>query len=111
VDSFLKVLFPLIVIGLSFLHLLSEAILRNVRLKRNPKSNANGHSISADQYQRIPANVNSGITADEEEEEGLTIGGGRLALTKTTTQGSIAAIDNPRGQYTLLVVELVTIAA
>lgn len=50
---------------------------------------------------------------DEEDEHDLTMGGGggRLVLTKTTTQGSVAAIDSPRGQYTLVVVELFAIAA
>lgn len=44
-----------------------------------------------------------------EDDEILTMGEGRLALAKTTTIGSVAAIDNPRGQYTLLVVELLAI--
>lgn len=39
------------------------------------------------------------------------MGSGRLVLTKTTTQGSVAAIDSPRGQYTLVIVELLAIAA
>jgi ABC-type multidrug transport system fused ATPase/permease subunit len=120
VDSFLKVLFPLIVACLSFLFLLSQAIQRNVRLKRNPnhKTNANGSrafSISADQdhirRQSIPIETNGAETVDEEEDEGLTMNGGRLALAKTTTKGSVAAIDNPRGQYTVLVVELLAIIA
>jgi len=41
----------------------------------------------------------------------LTIGGERLALTKTITKGSIAAIDTPPAQYTLVVVELLAITA
>jgi ABC-type multidrug transport system fused ATPase/permease subunit len=48
---------------------------------------------------------------EEEEERDLSVGGGRLVLTKTTTQGSVAAVDSPRGQYTLVVVELLAIAA
>jgi ABC-type multidrug transport system fused ATPase/permease subunit len=115
-NSFLKVLFPLIVIGLSFVHLLSQAIRRNVKLKRNtnPNASANGSSRSRDfngaAYQSVPADENGSTIADEDEDEGLTIGGGRLALTRTTTKGSIAAIDAPRGQYSLVVVELLAIA-
>jgi ABC-type multidrug transport system fused ATPase/permease subunit len=116
-DRFLKVLFPLVVISLSFLHLLSQAIRRNVKLKRsaNSKASANGSSRNRDHngaaYQSVPAEENESTTADDEEDEGLTIGGGRLALTKTITKGSVAAINSPRGQYTLVVVELLAIAA
>lgn len=37
--------------------------------------------------------------------------GGRLVLTKTTSKGSIAALDSPRGQYIWLGLELLAIAA
>ena len=119
-DSFLKVFFPLIVIGLSFLHLLSQAIRRNVKLKRNsnPKSSANDSSLHGGArehnglaYESVPAGIDGSTTADEDEDEGLTMSGGRLTLTKTTTKGSVAAIDSPRGQYTLVVVELLAITA
>jgi ABC-type multidrug transport system fused ATPase/permease subunit len=117
-NSFLKVLFPLIVIGLSFLHLLSQAIHRNVKLKRNSnlKSSVNGSSLhggSRDHngvaYQSLPGEIDGVAAVDEEEDEGLTMSGGRLALTKTITKGSVAAIDSPRGQYTSLVVEILAI--
>lgn len=39
------------------------------------------------------------------------INGGRLALAKTITKGSIAEIDSPRGQNTLVVIELLAIVA
>lgn len=116
--SFLKVLFPLIVVGISLLILLSEAIQRNVRLKRksNQKVQSNGshtYDASAEQngYHSVPADADGYSTADDEEEESLTIGGGRLVLTKTTTKGSIAAIDAPKGQYTILVIELLAVVA
>lgn len=48
---------------------------------------------------------------EDEEDDVLTMNGGPLALAKTTTKGSVAAVDSPKGQYTLLVVETVTIAA
>jgi ABC-type multidrug transport system fused ATPase/permease subunit len=46
---------------------------------------------------------------DEDEDEGLIINGGRLALAKTTTKGSIATIDSPRGRNALAIIELFVI--
>lgn len=112
-SSFLKVLFPLIVVGVSLLLLSIQAIRRSVRLKRNSKHDlsANISSIgNGTPYTRVPDE--NGGSCDEEEEDGLTMsGGGRLLLTKTTTKGSVAAIDAPRAQYTVLVVELLAIIA
>ncbi len=34
---------------------------------------------------------------EEDDDEGLRIGGGRFALAKTTTKGSVAEIDAPAG--------------
>ncbi len=77
-------------IGVSFLLLLSQAILRNVRLKRKQKhkSISNGSNIydastthDGLAYQSVPEDIDGSITADEED-EGLSIGGGRLALVK-----------------------------
>lgn len=106
--SYLKVLLPLIFITLSFSLLSIEAIRRNVKLKRNDKYQPIGNG----------QNTNRGIGAHEihdseedEEDDGLTMHGGPLALAKTTTKGSVAAVDSPRGQHTLLFVETVTIAA
>ncbi|PVH78648.1 hypothetical protein DL98DRAFT_656027 [Cadophora sp. DSE1049] len=117
--NFLKVLFPLIVVGASFLLLLSQAIRRNVRLKRGSKNKASANGTSAygiadgqngAGYQRVPGDAEESISADEED-DGLTISGGRLVLTKTTTKGSVAAIDAPRAQYTVLIIELLAITA
>ncbi|KUJ20045.1 uncharacterized protein LY89DRAFT_641526 [Mollisia scopiformis] len=115
--DFLKVLFPLIVVSASFLLLLSQAISRNVRLKRSPKhkSISNGSDIhdastyNGVAYQGLSDEIDGSLTAGEEDDEGLIIGGGRLTLTKTTTKGSVAAIDAPRAQYTILVVELLAV--
>jgi ABC-type multidrug transport system fused ATPase/permease subunit len=111
--SFLKVLFPLIVVALSFLHLLSQAILRNVRLKRKSKvaDGSNAHNSTTTHNGLAYPNI-FGVEDDSlpaEDEEGLSIGGGRLVLTKTATKGSVAAVDNPRGQYTVLVIELLAV--
>lgn len=113
VPSFLKTLFPLSVVAVSLLLLLSQAIHRNVRLKRSSRyqpvaTGPDTHGASASN-----GGVPSAVVAEDEDEdeEELTVNGGRLVLTKTTTQGSVAAIDSPRGQYTSVIVELLAIAA
>ena len=62
-------------------------------------------------------NVTNGIdhessSEDEAEDgdEGLTMNGAQLTLNRTTTMGSVAEIDSPRGQITLVVIELLAIA-
>ena len=99
---------------------LSQAIPRSVKLKRKSKyepipngSNFYGAGEAPDGFgnRGVSSHTDGIAAADEEEDEGLTMNGGRLMLTKTMTKGSIAAIDNPRGQYTVLVVELLTITA
>jgi len=114
--SYLKVLFPLIVIGISILFLSLQAIQRNVKLKRNAKNVqiANGLASNGRSYtaEGVTGELDGrGVASEDEDDEGLTINWGRLALVKTTTKGSVAAIDNPRGQYTLIVIELLAIAA
>ena len=116
-SSYLKVLFPLAVVCVSILALSIQAIRQNVKLKRKAE------------YQQIPNGPDffetpwaysgtNGVhdesnTADEaeDEDEGLMINGGRLALAKTTTTGSVAEVDSPRGQNTMVVIELLSIAA
>ncbi|KAK6611115.1 ABC transporter [Botrytis cinerea] len=116
--DYLKVLFPLIVIGLSFLILIISAVRRKVKLKQKHKyqplrtgsidrTTISGNGFS---HHNGEATANGNEHAVYDEDEGLTInGGGRLVLTKTTTQGSVAAIDSPRGQNTLTVIELIAI--
>ncbi|KAM0162850.1 hypothetical protein ACHAQE_001634 [Botrytis cinerea] len=116
--DYLKVLFPLIVIGLSFLILIISAVRRKVKLKQKHKyqplrtgsidrTTISGNGFS---HHNGEATANGNEHAVDDEDEGLTInGGGRLVLTKTTTQGSVAAIDSPRGQNTLTVIELIAI--
>ncbi|KAM0315686.1 hypothetical protein ACHAO8_003737 [Botrytis cinerea] len=116
--DYLKVLFPLIVIGLSFLILIISAVRRKVKLKQKHKyqplrtgsidrTTISGNGFS---HHNGEATANGNEHAVGDEDEGLTInGGGRLVLTKTTTQGSVAAIDSPRGQNTLTVIELIAI--
>lgn len=111
--DFLKTLFPLTVVGISFLTLVLQAVRRYVALWKKPIY----QSVSAEPENSGVAGTHGGLdvagedTGEEEDEQDLTMERGRLTLTKTTTQGSVAAIDSPRGQYTLVVVELLAIAA
>ena len=116
-SSFLKVLLPLIVVCVSILVLSIQAIRRNVKLKRKEKYQPipNGPDFTGipETYNGTNGFHDGSDTADEadDDDEGLTINGGRLALAKTITKGSVAEIDSPRGQNTLVVVELLAIAA
>ena len=111
----MKVIFPLTVVGISFLLLLAQSLLRKVKSKRSqgyePIQNGsyiNGNSQNGHAHASIL--TNGDVSGSDDDDEGITIGGGRLQLGKSTTHGSVAAIDNPTGQYTLLVVELFAIA-
>ncbi|TVY84175.1 ATP-dependent bile acid permease [Lachnellula suecica] len=119
--DYLKVILPLICVAISLILLTIQTILRRARLKRaskyEPIPNGSGENGAIGEYndhRNGTGHVSDTRTAEEEsedEDEALTMGGGRLALAKTTTKGSIAAVDSPRGQYTLLVVELLAIVA
>ncbi|KAG9239368.1 hypothetical protein BJ875DRAFT_491652 [Amylocarpus encephaloides] len=111
--DFLKVLFPLIGIFISSLVLFSQSIRRKVKLKKRTgyKPLENGDRGESNGHSNAPGYSN-GSTEEEavdDDDEALTMSGGRLQLAKTTTKGSIAEIDSPRGQYTVLVVELLGI--
>ncbi|KAG0648369.1 ATP-dependent bile acid permease [Hyphodiscus hymeniophilus] len=115
--DFLRVLFPLIVVCVSILVLSIQAIRRNVKLKRKAKYKKiiNGPDFLENPRPYSGTNgVNHDSSSEEEAEdddEGLTMNGGRLTLTKTTTLGSVAAIDSPRGQNTMMVIETLVVAA
>lgn len=108
-SDYLKILFPAIVICLSFVQLTIKNIRRNVRLKRErvyePVFDHRGHT-------ELPPEENDCLSTDDDE-EGLSIngnGGGRLALVKTTTKGSIVQADTPPGQQLSVIVEELAIA-
>ncbi|KAI1772926.1 P-loop containing nucleoside triphosphate hydrolase protein [Hypoxylon cercidicola] len=106
-SDYLQILFPIILISLSLLHLLLQTIYRNVRIKRS-------HG-----YDQIPDHPNHTEVPPEEDDclstddgEVLSInpnGGGRLALVKTTSKGSIIQADTPLGQNLLVVIEEIAI--
>jgi hypothetical protein len=113
--SYLKVLFPLIAIALSFLYLSISAIQRKFKRKRKHNYHQIPSELIGDGHIHnggAETSIGSSNTAIDEEDDALTMnGGGRLALTKTTTQGSVAAIDSPKGQTTINVIELLAVLA
>lgn len=107
-QNYLKVLLPLIVICLSVLDLVIQSISRAaVKLKGNayePIPNGNINRLHTD----LPTDELEIDT--EEEEDVLTMGGGRLALVKTTTRGSIVQADAPPAQNFSVIVEVLAIS-
>ncbi|KAI0405284.1 multidrug resistance-associated protein [Xylaria palmicola] len=102
-SDYLQILLPLILICLSFLLLIAQTIHHKVKLKR-PR----GYDRIAEpqDHTEIPPLEDDALSTDEDE--GLSIhagGGGRLALVKTTTRGSIVQADNPPAQRLVVVFE------
>jgi ABC-type multidrug transport system fused ATPase/permease subunit len=94
-----------------------QAIRRNVKLKRKANSQQipNGPDFTQPPQEHTWTNgihnQSSAVDEADDEDEGLMINGGRLALAKSVTKGSVAEVDSPRGQNTLVAIELLTIAA
>jgi ABC-type multidrug transport system fused ATPase/permease subunit len=111
-SSYLRVLFPLSVVCISAIVLLVQAIRRNVKLKRKAKGKQipNGPDFVENRHSDTNGVHHESADEAESDDEGLTMNGARLALAKTTTRGSIAEIDNPRGQNILVIVEVIAIA-
>ncbi|KAI3321698.1 P-loop containing nucleoside triphosphate hydrolase protein [Xylariaceae sp. AK1471] len=104
-SDYIKILFPLIIICASFLHLAAQTIHHKVKLKRP-------YGYDRITEPRDPTEVPPRVdgTPSIDEDGGLSInagggGGGRLALVKTTTKGSIVAADNPPAQHLIILVE------
>lgn len=104
-SDYLKILFPLIVICVSFLLLAAQTIHRKVKLKKPP-----GYDRIAEPegHTGIPSQEDETLSNDEDEDLSIGAGGsggGRLALVKTTTRGSIVQADNPPAQHLVTVIE------
>jgi ABC-type multidrug transport system fused ATPase/permease subunit len=106
-----------VAVAISFLVLLSQALRRNARSRQkstytafeNDDHTVTEHNGNVDGLAHNNGTIPGEISDDEEEV--LTMGGGRLALAKATTQASVAELDNPRGQYLVLIFELLAIVA
>ena len=110
--SYLKVLLPLIVIGLSLLNLTIHNILRKVRIKRedgySPIPDHGRDPISHPSHTELPREEEP--ISESDEDDMLSINGGRLALAKTTTKGSIVQADTPPGQKLSVAIEALAVS-
>ncbi|KAH8908388.1 P-loop containing nucleoside triphosphate hydrolase protein [Coniochaeta sp. PMI_546] len=110
-QDYLRVLFPLIVICSSFLLISTQNIFRAVKIKRKqyaPPSISDQPVNSALQHTGIPPGEQQ--VNDSDDDDVLSISGGRLALMRTTTRGSIVQADTPTGQKLSVVVEEIAVA-
>ncbi|KAI1421363.1 multidrug resistance-associated protein [Xylaria sp. FL1777] len=102
-SDYLQILFPLIVICASFLLLVAQIIHRKAKLGR---PNGYGRLVEPQDHTEIPPDEDATLNTDEDEDLSIHAnGGGRLALVKTTTRGSIVQADNPPAQHLVVVVE------
>ncbi|KAI2608176.1 P-loop containing nucleoside triphosphate hydrolase protein [Hypoxylon fragiforme] len=106
-SDYLQILFPLILVSLSLLHLLVQTVYRHVRLKQS-----HGYNQVPDHrdHTEVPPEEDDCLSTDDDE--GISInanGGGRLALVKTTSKGSIVQADTPPGQNLIVAIEEVAI--
>lgn len=106
--SYLRVLLPAVVISISLLSLLLQTLLRAVKSSRDKSKSyaplttaeSNGHAVH--QHTDLPPEEDA---LEDSDDELLQINGGRLALVKTATRGSIVQADAPPAQTLSVVVE------
>ncbi|KAL1841897.1 hypothetical protein VTJ49DRAFT_6419 [Mycothermus thermophilus] len=110
-QDYLRVLLPLAIISLSFIHLLAQGLIHVAR-----KKNIRGYDRILDGPSTLTPQSHTELPQDEEalseseDDEGLTIHGGRLALAKTTSRGSIVQADVPPGQTLTVLIEEIAVA-
>lgn len=105
--DFLKEIFPIIAVGVSFLFIIYQIIKRKIadRRSREYEQIRNGSNVFG-----VPGHGSDGgslsesVTVDDDD-EGLTMGAGRLALARKTTNGSVCMLDRPKAQYSMVIVE------
>ena len=98
-------------IGLSFLQLAAQNVIRAVKLKYSRGYERIGEgptTLSPPTHTELPREEEPICESDEEED--LAINGGRLALARTTTKGSIVQADTPPGQTFSVLVEEFAVA-
>jgi ABC-type multidrug transport system fused ATPase/permease subunit len=96
-------------VGLSCAILAVQNVRRAFRTKRrHGYQNLPTHNTAAE-HTAIPPDEEATQTADDDDDDALEIGGGRLALAKTATRGSIVQADKPPVQTLTVVLEEVAI--
>ncbi|PKS07256.1 hypothetical protein jhhlp_005858, partial [Lomentospora prolificans] len=109
-NHYLKVLIPLIVISISLLQIFSHNIRRAIKSRRTAgyQPISESHPNTAEEHTGIPPDEEVG--EEDDDDDVLEINGGRLALVKTTTKGSVVQADNPPAERVFVTVELLAIA-
>lgn len=99
-------MFPLIIICLSFFHLALRAFLSSAPRKHGYKPlRGNLSSDAAQRHTDLPPDAD-GQTESETDDDTFAVGGGRLALAKTNTRGSIVQADNPPAENLVVTLEV-----
>ncbi|KAM0231757.1 hypothetical protein ACHAPO_008337 [Fusarium lateritium] len=106
--GYLQILFPLIALFLSVALIAWTTIAR--ALSSWSKSKARYQQLSTDDRRHSHTDLPPEQINDSDDDDALEINGGRLALVKTTTRGSIVQSDTPPGQVISQIVEELAIA-
>ncbi|KAL4728877.1 Transporter of the ATP-binding cassette (ABC) [Fusarium chlamydosporum] len=107
IDDF-SILFPLIALFLSVVLIAWTTISR--ALSSWSKSKARYQQLSNEDRRHSHTDLPPEQVEDSDDDDALEINGGRLALVKTTTRGSIVQADTPPGQVISQIVEELAIA-
>ncbi|KAL6922760.1 hypothetical protein ACHAP8_007896 [Fusarium lateritium] len=107
-QDYLQILFPLIALFLSVALIAWTTIAR--ALSSWSKSKARYQQLSTDDRRHSHTDLPPEQINDSDDDDALEINGGRLALVKTTTRGSIVQSDTPPGQVISQIVEELAIA-
>ncbi|KAL1887351.1 Transporter of the ATP-binding cassette (ABC) [Ceratocystis pirilliformis] len=105
---YLNIAFPITIVSISCLQFIASALSRSFDSRRN-----DGYiSISSDaahQHTDLPPDTAAEAELCDSSEDDVEINGGRLALAKTNTRGSIAQADKPPAEHFLIIVEVIAI--
>ncbi|CEI41968.1 ATP-dependent bile acid permease [Fusarium venenatum] len=107
-QDYLQILFPLIALFLSVALIAWTTIAR--ALSSWSKSKARYQQLATEDRRHSHTDLPPEQINDSDDDDALEINGGRLALVKTTTRGSIVQSDTPPGQVISQVVEELAIA-
>lgn len=105
-SSYLQALFPLVILVLSIVRLTWSDV---ARLLTRSATNASYSQLSSDDRHHSHTDLPPEPIEQSDDDGALEINGGRLALAKTTTRGSIVQADSPPAERLSQFVEEVAI--
>lgn len=110
-DSYLRILLPLAVVALSIARLAWSALACVLAGRRARRRRPLSAGPREQDHTALPPDTPAAAAADDDDDGPLEINGGRLALAKTTSRGSVVQADTPPTQRLSTVVEQLAIAA